>query len=209
MEQGSQEWLQQRVGKATASRFGDVMSTKKGGGETAARRDYRMELVVERLTGLPTPVFESFAMRQGTEREPYARVEFEIRTGLFVSEHVFIEHSNLLAGASPDGLIADYAGLEIKCPQPATHFEYLRLPEGCCPDDYEWQVHGGMWITGRPVWYFASFNPDFPENLRLVVRKIKRDEAKIAALDAGVRQFLTEVNTDHQYALGLKESIDV
>jgi YqaJ-like viral recombinase domain len=202
-EQGSEAWLQQRVGKATASKFAAIMSTKKGGGETAVRRDYRVELVVERLTGRPTPVFESWPMRQGREREPLARTVFEVQTGIFVHEAGFVEHEELMAGASPDGLIAADGGLELKCPTASTHFDYLRLPDGTCPEDYEWQVHGGMWVTGRKFWYFGSFNPEFPENLQLVVRRIERDEAKIAALDAGVRQFLIEVASDHQFALTL------
>lgn len=203
MEQGSPEWLQKRVGKATASRFGDVMSTKKAG-ETAARRDYRIELVVERLTGQPTPFFESWAMRQGTEREPLARAAFEAHTGIFVTEVDFIEHHALMAGASPDGLIADDGGLELKCPTAATHFDYLRLPKGACPDEYEWQVHGGMWVTGRKYWYFASYNPEFPPHLQLVIRKIERDEAKIAALETGVTVFLNEVLSDYTFALKLE-----
>lgn len=203
MEQGSQEWLQQRVGKATASRFGDVMSTKKTG-ETAARRDYRIELVVERLTGMPTPVFESWPMRQGREREPAARSAFEAQTGIFVHEALFIEHPELLAGASADGLIDDDGGLELKCPTASTHFDYLRLPKGACPEEYEWQVHGGLWVTGRKWWYFASYNPEFPPHLQLVIRKIERNEEKIKLLDAGVRQFLNEVASDHQFALTLK-----
>lgn len=203
MEQGSPEWLQQRVGKATASRFGDVMSTKKSG-ETAARRDYRIELVVERLTGQPTPFFESWAMRQGTEREPLARAAFEAQTGIFVHEVNFIEHHALMAGASPDGLIGDDGGLELKCPTAAKHIDYLRLPKGTCPEEYEWQVHGGLWVTGRKFWYFASYNPDFPPHLQLVIRKIERDEAKIAALETGVTVFLNEVLSDYKFALTLE-----
>ena len=202
--QGTEAWQLLRVGKATASKFADVMSTKKTGGETVARRDYRMELVVERLTGRPTPVFVSWPMKQGTEREPAARVAFEAYTGIYVEHAQFIEHPELLAGASPDGLIEDDAGLELKCPIASTHFDYLRLPHGACPAEYEWQVHGGMWITGRKRWFFGSFNPEFPEHLQLVIREIKRDDAKIEALDKGVRQFLTEVASDTEFALSLK-----
>jgi hypothetical protein len=208
VEQGSDLWLAQRVGKATASRFCDVMSTKKAG-ETAARRDYRIELVVERLTGKPTPVFESWPMRQGREREPAAREYFEAVTGEYVKVPGFIEHEELLAGASADGFIGDHAGIELKCPTASTHFSYLSLPDGTCPEEYEWQVYGGMWITRRKVWYFGSFNPEFPDNLKLVLRKIEWKDEKIAALDAGVRQFLMEVASDFNYAVSRKQVFNV
>lgn len=66
MEQGSKEWHASRAGKATASRFSDVMSFKKDGNEMAARRDYRTQVAIERLTGKHLDGFVSFAMREGT-----------------------------------------------------------------------------------------------------------------------------------------------
>lgn len=196
-QQGTAEWRLARIGKATASRFADIMASGRNGLEAATRRRYRAELVAERLTGAPASSgFDSYAMQVGREREPVARAEFEARTGLFVRESGFIEHPDLLAGASPDGLIGDDSGVEIKCPQPLTHCEYIDLPEGACPQEYVWQVQGCMWITERKSWFFVSFNPDFPENLRLVVRKVYRDEERIAELEKGVRDFLASVSRE-------------
>ena len=123
--QGTPEWLLERAGLATASRFSDVLATIKSG-EAAVRRSYRAELVVERLTGKPTEQgFVSQAMREGTEREPFARMEYEARTGFMVQEVGLIRHATIEAGASPDGLIDDSdGGLELKCPTAATHFGY-------------------------------------------------------------------------------------
>lgn len=191
--QGSEEWLASRSGIATASCFADVMAVIKSG-EAASRRNYRAKLVVERLTGKPVKGFVTKAMEQGTEREPLARVAYEAETGNSVSEVGLCRHDTLECGASPDGLIGDKGGLEIKCPELATHLEYLRLKT--VPADYFWQVQGGLWITGREWWDFVSFNPDFPENLQLAVRRVQRDEDAIKRLSAEVARFMDEVRAE-------------
>ncbi len=199
-EQGTPEWHAARCGIATASGFADVLATIKTG-EAASRRNYRARLVVERLTGKTISTFTTPAMRQGTEREPMARRAYEIQTGVLVHEVGFCRHDTLDAGASPDGLIGDDGGLEIKCPEPATHLGYLRLPG--MPAEYVAQVQGCMWITGRSWWDFASFNPDFPESLQLTVRRIERDETYIAALALAVELFMAEVREEESALLKL------
>jgi hypothetical protein len=70
--QGSEEWRAARVGLVTASRMCDVVAKIKTG-EAAARRDYRAQLVVEILTGLPqNDDFMNDEMRWGVEYEPFA-----------------------------------------------------------------------------------------------------------------------------------------
>lgn len=192
-EQGSEGWLLARAGIATASCFSDVMAVIKSG-EAASRRNYRARLVVERLTGKPVPTFTTAAMKQGTEREPLARMAYEAATGNLVEEIGLCRHDTLEAGASPDGLIGTDGGLEIKCPELATHLEYIKLKTE--PPEYAWQIQGGMWITGRKWWDFASFNPDFPEHLQLVVRRVYRDEAAITRLAAEVSKFMDEVRAE-------------
>jgi hypothetical protein len=193
--QGSAEWLASRSGIATASCFADIMATVRSG-EAAGRRNYRARLVVERLTGKPVSTFQSAAMRQGTEREPDARMAYMVRTGAVVEQVGLCRHDDLEAGASPDGLIDADGGLEIKCPELATHLEYLKLR--CEPPEYTWQIQGGMWITGRAWWDFASFNPDFPAHLQLVVRRVKRNDEAIAKLAAEVAKFMDEVRAEEQ-----------
>lgn len=191
--QGSPEWLQSRCGIPSASRFAAVMAKIKTG-EAAERRNYRTDLVVERLTGKPLESFTTAAMKQGTEREPFARMAYEARTGLIVQEVGFCLHDTIEAGASPDGLIDADGGLEIKCPERSAHLRYLL--QTAEPQEYTWQIQGGMWITGRQWWDFASYNPDFPENLQLLVRRIKRDDAAIARLEACVVAFVAEVQAE-------------
>ncbi len=70
MEQRSDEWFAARLGFATASRMNDVLA----GPETAARRNYLIQLVTERLTGQQQESFSSTAMQRGTELEPVAPI---------------------------------------------------------------------------------------------------------------------------------------
>lgn len=186
-EQRSPEWFAARLGKATASNFANVLAAKT----TAAYRNYRVKLALERITGKQDDVFQNDAMRQGTEREPLARIAYEGLTGNLVEEVGFFLHDTLECGASPDGLIDAARGLEIKCPTPGKHVEYLR--QKAEPAEYTAQIQGCMWITERTEWDFVSFCPEFPENAQLIVRTIKRDDEYIEKLSKAIEVFMQEV----------------
>jgi len=192
-EQGTIEWLKERCGKVTASRFKDVIGKQKSGKPLAGRNTYLMELVIERLTDSPAPHFESTAMMHGTENEPFARMAFENKTGSMVMETGFINHPTLpMVGGSPDGIIGEDAGIEIKCPfNSANHLQTWL--EGM-PEDHMAQVQGLMWITGRMEWHFVSYDPRMPEHLQLYVQTIKRNQEYIDAMEAEIVVFLAEVD---------------
>lgn len=199
--QGSEAWHAARCGVASASRFAAIMATIKSG-EAAERRNYRTDLVVERLTGRPLDAFTSTAMKQGIEREPLARLAYEAETGRSVHEVGFCRHDEIDAGASPDGLIGENGGLEIKCPERTAHLRYLQ--QEAEPPEYTWQIQGGLWITGREWWDFVSYNPDFPEHLQLIVRRIRRNELAIKSLAVAVVCFLSEVEAEVERVRNLK-----
>ena len=59
--QGTAEWHQERLGKATASKIADIIArTKTGYG--AGRANYAAQLIAERLTGTPTEGFTQKAV---------------------------------------------------------------------------------------------------------------------------------------------------
>lgn len=190
MKQGSEEWFAARCGKATASRFSDILATVKSG-EAAGRRNYRAQLVAERLTGVPAESFTSAAMQFGIDNEPLARAAYEAHTGRLVAEVGFIEHPELAAGASPDGHVDDDGGVEIKVPNTATHIDHLL---NGMPNDHIPQIQGQMWITNRGWWDFVSFDPRMPERHQIYVQRLMRDDAYIARLENEVRKFLAEVD---------------
>jgi putative phage-type endonuclease len=191
-EQGSQEWLQERCGRVTASRIADLMArTKTGWG--ASRANYASQLICERLTGCVTPSFTNAAMIHGTETEPEARRAYEFFVDCDVQQVGFIQHPSIeMAGASPDGLVGDDGLLELKCPNTATHIETLLL--GNIPDRYLKQMQFQMACTGREWCEFASYDNRMPERMRLFVKRVDRDANAIKEIEAAVREFLTEID---------------
>jgi|LGVF01.2.fsa_nt_gb putative phage-type endonuclease len=192
MEQRSPEWFAARLGKVTASRIGDVMAKLKSGGDAAGRKNYRAQLVVERLTGLPVECFVNGAMSWGTDHEPDARASYEFITGNTVEEIGFVDHPTIpKSGASPDGLIGEDGLIEIKCPNTATHIDYLL--KGKAPAGYLKQMNWQMECTGRKWCDFVSYDPRMPIDLQLFIVRVERDEELTTDIVAAVDSLLVEV----------------
>lgn len=192
IEQGTDAWHAQRLGKATASRIADVIAKTKSGYSTS-RENYCIELALERVTGQRQESFSSAAMQWGTDTEPLARAAYEARTGAIVDEVAMIAHPSIaMAGASPDGMIDGDGLIEIKCPNSATHMKTLlaKKPDGKYITQMMWQ----MACTGRKWCDFVSFDPRFPTELQLFVTRIERDDALIDSLEKDVTDFLGEVD---------------
>lgn len=190
MEQRTDEWYAARLGRATASNFGKVLAKIKTG-EAADRRNYRAQLVIERLTGNRQEGYSNAAMQWGTEQEPFARIAYMADRGVDVQEVGFIQHAALMVGCSPDGLIAADGLIEIKCPVSATHIETLKTQH--MPLEHMPQVQGQMWIAGREWCDFVSYDPRMPEKLQMFVQRIPRDDQYIKALAFEIERFLEEV----------------
>lgn len=190
--QGSPEWFAARLGRVTASRVADVIArTKSGWG--ASRANYAAQLVAERLTKTVAETFTNDAMRWGTEQEPFARAAYEFYRDADVTEVGFVEHPRIaMSGASPDGLVGADGLVEIKAPNTATHIETLL--GGAAPAKYLCQVQWQMACTGRPWCDFVSFDPRLPAEMRLFVRRVERDAARINELEDAVAAFLAEVD---------------
>lgn len=192
MIQGSQEWVEARLGKVTASRVADVVArTKTGWG--ASRANYAAELIAERLTGVPAEKYTNGAMAWGTNNEADARVAYEWISGKSVALAGFIPHPRIpMAGASPDGFVGLGGLLELKCPQTATHLETL-LSDGVA-DRYVKQMQFQMACTDAKWCDFASYDPRLPEGMRLFIKRVERDNKLIADLEKEVIAFLAEID---------------
>lgn len=189
-EQRSLEWFAGRLGRATASRFNDIMARTRSG-FAASRKNYRADLVVERITGTKEDTYTNAAMQWGIDNEPVARLQYMLATGNDVEETGFWQHDELMAGASPDGFVGEDGLLEIKCPNTATHLDTLTYRK--LPKQYQAQVQGQMWITNRKWCDFVTFDPRLPENAQLLIVRVERDDAYIAELEAEIKDFLEEV----------------
>lgn len=194
--QGTPEWKACRAGKATGSRAADILAKIKSG-EAAARRNYRVQLVTERLTGAPADDgFVSNDMKWGTEQEPFARMAYELHAGEVVTEAGFTYLPDIQAGCSVDGFIEGGGILECKCPKSATHISYIQGEK--VPSEYEPQILHNLWVTGATFADFVSYDPRMPENLQLFVARYQRDEEKIKAYETELFAFLAEVEALEQ-----------
>jgi putative phage-type endonuclease len=191
MEQRSEEWFQARLGLVTASRVADVLAKIKSG-ESASRRNYKIQLVSERLTGERQETYINQAMQDGIDREQFARDRYVQQFG-DVEEVGFVKHPTLEAGASPDGMVGDDGIIEIKCPMGSTHTETLMTQD--IPSKYVPQVQFQLLVTGRKWCDFVSYNPMFPEHLQVFVKRIEADPVYQKELESEVKQFLEEVDT--------------
>lgn len=202
--QGSPEWFEQRLGRATASRIADVIAKTKTGYSTS-RENYCVELALERITGKRQEFYSNDAMKWGTETEPLARAAYEAHTGAMVEEVAMIAHPTIeMAGASPDGLLDADGLIEIKCPNSATHIKTMLSSK---PDSkYITQMMWQMACTGRKWCEFVSFDPRFPQHLRLFIKRIERDDAMVASLEKEVSSFLAEVSEMVEQLNNMKEA---
>jgi hypothetical protein len=199
--QGSHEWFSARCGRVTASEVHRCISFLKRAGksgqkgeESAARASYKAEIVGEILTGEPNMEgFLNSFMSWGIENEPYACAAYEVSRDVSVDKVGFIVHPTIeRAGASPDGLVGKNGGIEIKCPKTSTHIQYMMA--GILPPEYEPQVMFNLACSEREWWDFVSFDTRILNRHQLFIKRVYRNEARIKEIEAGITQFLAEVD---------------
>lgn len=192
MLQRDEEWFALRLGKFTGSRFSDLMATTKTG-PAVARKNLIVTLALERMTGKPTEDYQNAAMQRGIELEPEARAAYEMHVGDLVMEIPFIQHPKLeFVGVSPDGLVGEEGMTEFKCPS-SLHKHVAALMAGEHAKEYKWQLQGQLWVAGR-MWVDAvSYDPRFPDGLRLAVKRVERDEKAIDELEKACLEAEAEV----------------
>ena len=196
VQQGSEAWHQMRLGKVTASRVADLLAKTKTG-PSASRGNYLIELALQRVTKTIEESYTNAAMEWGTQTEPQARVAYEVKTGNFVDQVAFIDHPTIAGfGCSPDGIVAADGLIEIKCPNSATHWSYIKANEP--PNKYFIQMQAQMAVTGAKWCDFVSFDPRMPERSQLLVVRVMRDPEYILYMEAEISTFLKEVEKEVQ-----------
>lgn len=197
LQQGSEEWFALRKGRATASRFKDILTPT--GKKSASAIKYMRELARECAVDNPLEFIGNKYTDWGNTYEIEALNLFREETGLDARQVGFITRDDLVVGCSPDGLIYDdddqpFTGLEIKCPQPDKHVDHLLGGE--LPSDYKLQVHGSMVVTGFASWWFMSYFP----GLKPFIIEVKRDEFT-AKVQAALDQFVIDYAAERQRVL--------
>lgn len=192
MNQRTFEWFETRRGKITASACHKIMGSR-GLGKTG--ETYIYEIVASEL-GAIEPEMNTAAIRHGHETEPFAREYLSIALNKDVKEKGFIIadfDDNL--GCSPDGIIENKIGVEIKCPySPANHVKFMTVQNGedlkKIEPKYYWQVMFSLYVTGFDKWLFVSFSPQFTGINRMHVVTINPNKADIKLISERVKTTL-------------------
>jgi len=191
MQQRTDEWFAIRLGKVTASRVADVLAQTRTGYSTS-RKNYMMELMVERMTGKKQESYTNTYMQHGIDNEPVARMAYEEVISGLVHEVGFVMHPQIyMFGCSPDGLVESKGIVEIKCPNTAQHVDTILYG---FPSRYKAQVQSQLACTEREWCDFVSYDPRMPEHQQLVRIRVQRDDEYIKVMEASVNEFLTELD---------------
>ena len=183
-EQGTASWYAARLGVVTASEVDALITPqwalRKGDGVET----YLCRKVAEKLLNYSPDQLNTFSVDQGKILETIAIPWFEFTQNRKVKRVGFVSTDDGRAGCSPDALLDDGTGLEIKCPQAPNQIKYLL--DGRVPEDYLPQVHFSMLVTGAASWMFCSYHLRLPA----LIIKVQRDEAIQAKLQEALASFL-------------------
>jgi putative phage-type endonuclease len=180
LEQGSEEWFDQRRGIVTASVVGKLLTPTLKVADNDVSRGLTSTLAAERITGWTEDSAMTPDMWRGVEHEPYARDLYsEHFAEVEVVGFMLREEDDWRLGASPDGLVGDDGGIEIKCPRAKTHLRTILADE--VPAHYMAQVQSSLLVSGRKWWDFVSFVGGMPLYVKRVLPDPKWFDAITAA----------------------------
>jgi len=183
-EQGSEEWLQVRLGKFTGSDFHTLM------GNSQTKETILYKKAAERLTGVASDGdrFSSIHTERGKELEIQARQCYELETSESVEQVGFVELSALV-GCSPDGLLAG-GGLEIKCKD--NHGHLKAVTKQWIDPEHKTQMQFNMYVCDVMFWDYCLYNPNFSNPLWIV--RVNRDEEYIENIKRCINDCNTKIN---------------
>jgi len=203
-EQGSEEWLRLRLGLVSASRFKDIMTNPRNKTElfSSTAKSYMLELIAEIVTGEQKEV-SGKALEWGSNNEKSAQIEYAFEQGVTVDEIGICLTDDRQIGASPDGFIGDFGGIEIKCPyNSANHISTVIA--GDMPKEHMAQVQGNMLVNNRLWWDFVSYDPRIDGKGRIFITRIERDEEYIEKLQIKLTAFLIEMKRILKESFGIE-----
>lgn len=176
LEQGSESWFAEKLGKPSASNASKIITN--AGQPSKQQEGYLYELVAQRLTGKYEETYQSMNMLIGNEREQESREAYEFMHQVKVDQvGVIYKDAQKKFLCSPDGLVQKLKyGLELKNVLPKTQVKYLLGNK--LPSEYHGQSQFSLYVTGFQFWMFMSYAVD----LKPLIVKVKRDEVYIRAL---------------------------
>lgn len=188
--QGSEEWRAIRAGRVGGTSCAALLvdgKSSSGLGTGAQSLVYRK--AAEYIASPEEGGFISAAMERGTALEPVARRRYENEYFCSVRQVGYISEGEYL-GVSPDGLIGEDGGLEIKCPGAEEFLRFFDTRE--MENKYYIQVQWSLYISRRKWWDFAYYHPEFSP-VDLIVERFEPDRSMFAKWDKRVPAYCAEV----------------
>lgn len=170
IDQGSPDWFLIRMAVPTASKFQTCLTgpTRQF---SAGANTYAHELIAEMITGQRQGSdYISPAMEMGHITEQEAADSYEFANDVKTEKVGFMTDDDGLIGCSPDRLVGEEGGVEIKRKEAPGMVDYLL--KGQIDRAHIAQIQGNMLVTGRLWWDWHLYNPDMP---RLTIRTYRNE----------------------------------
>lgn len=171
LEQGSPQWFQERCGLISASHAHEIVTPGKL--QQGKANAYADRLAAERFLGEPVDSKQATqAMERGNDLESDGRLWLSCELDVDIDEVGLILSDCGRYCVSPDGVIAESAGVEIKSRLAVAHAKLVR-EHRANKDNPHWydkgakmQIQMGLWVTGWPRWIYLAHCPGFPNVVR-------------------------------------------
>ena len=173
IQQNEEAWFDLRLGKVTGSIISKVMANfGKAFGQPA--KDLAVNLAIEQITRVrQIGGYSNAHTERGHIEEPLARQLYEEQYFIDVTNGGF--YDNGATGCSPDGHSGEGL-IEIKSAIASIHYERRR--KDTFDYGYKWQLIFNMKESKKPWIDFISYCSAFPEQTRLFVKRLERDDYK-------------------------------
>ncbi len=194
VEQNSEQWYKVKIGVPSASSFKDILAEGKG----LTRKAYMHRLAAERLTGEFSETYTNSHMEGGHVVEDEIRNAYAFLHNVTPARLGFVTRDDGSAGCSPDSIIGDSGGLEIKSALPNLVVGYIDADR--FPSEHKAQVQGNLWIMEREWWDIAigprsgkGAEARIADGVPYFFKRAYRDEVYIAELAVQVARFNDEL----------------
>lgn len=187
-KQGSEEWFNLKLGVISASNASKIIAKK----DSDTRNSYMMELIAQICTGDQEEINSKY-LDWGNQYEAAARSSYEFSSGYNVTQVPFVfKDESFREGCSPDGIVNESKGVEIKCPYNAVHYVKF-LTEDKIKSEYAWQCQYTLRVMGANEWDFVQYHP-MMKTSPIKTLTIGRDEEKQKTFDDAVPQFISDMD---------------
>lgn len=161
LTQGTDEWLEARLGIVTASVVGQLVTPTLKVANNDTSRGLTTLLAAERITGWSEPVHVNADMMRGTLDEPIARAKYaEAYAPVTETGFMVRDDWGYRIGYSPDGLVGEDGLIEIKSRRPKKHLRTIL--SGTVPPENMAQIQCGLLVSGRAWCDYVSYCGGMP-----------------------------------------------